>query len=98
MCLFLTVNRRDGKIVLSSCVSKENFGKCARMGGVCETKQDGFFLLAWPSFIYGLIWSVLMSKQFDTLRVSLEVRYEIDCKQGKMESVLACLLNKQFIS
>lgn len=77
------------------------WGACAklnRMGIHSLLFINRFFLLAWPSFIYGLIWSVLMSKQFDTLRVSLEVRYEIDCKQGKMESVLACLLNKQFIS
>ena len=29
------------------------------------------YLLAWPTFIYGLIWSVAMKGQFAVLRVSV---------------------------
>ena len=32
---------RDGAVVMDSCVSKENFGKCSRLGGRCEIRQDG---------------------------------------------------------
>ena len=31
-----------------------------------------FYLLAWPTFIYGLIWSVAMKGQFAVLRVSTD--------------------------
>lgn len=32
---------------------------------------NSFFLLALPTFAYGLIWSLLMRKRFSTLRVGV---------------------------
>ena len=51
-----------------------------------------FYLLAWPSFIYGLIWSLVMSKQFDVLRVANALGGLLTCrvwvqKSGKCANV-----------
>jgi hypothetical protein len=42
--------------------------RCAtgrRRGGV----TDSFYLLAWPTFFYGIAWSIVTRKQFEVLRV-----------------------------
>ncbi|KAK8822013.1 hypothetical protein WA538_000110, partial [Blastocystis sp. DL] len=54
--------------VTGSCVSRELYRQCAAAGGRCETLRDGFYLLAWPTFFYGIAWSIVTRKQFEVLR------------------------------
>ncbi|KNB46323.1 hypothetical protein JH06_0828 [Blastocystis sp. subtype 4] len=72
LSLIDVTSKRDGdEVIMKTCVCKDMYLKCKNMGGMCVTSRDGFYLLAWPTFIYGLIWSVAMKGQFAVLRVSV---------------------------
>ena len=43
-----------------------------------EGVHDSFYLLVWPSFIYGIAWAIVMKKRFSNLKVG--TRRVVDCR------------------